>query len=269
MNTMPARASLPGSRTSPDGPAGNSVRRRGRVRLVCLLLATLIMVGLRQAPRAASAVPIVGPTGIDVASWQHPSGAGIDFRSVLASGAQFVLIKASQGATYTNPYYAADRSAALAAGMIVGAYDYANPARSPSVEATHFLAVTGGRFATDTLPPVLDLEQTGGHSPAAVSAWALTWLRVVQHATGRVPMVYSNTYFITRQMSADPALAHYRLWYACYTDRMPQTGPGAWLRAGWTFWQYTPRAAIPGVQGSVDGSQFWGTQASLQRFALT
>lgn len=272
MDSLPAtsRLSSPSPNPSSDAPAWDFGRRgRARFGVLSFVLAAVLAVGLAQTASSSAAVPDVGPGGIDVASWQHPGGASINWSDVRASGQRFVLIKASQGTRYTNPYYAGDRRGALAAGLIVGAYDFADPHRTSVAEATHFLAVTGLRFGADTLPPVLDMEQSAGLRPAAVTAWALSWLRIVQRRTGRRPMIYSNGYFVTHQMTTDPRLARYRLWLASYSKTVPQTGPGAWARAGWTFWQYTNMAAVPGVAVTVDRSQFWGTQSTLSRLART
>ena len=55
--------------------------------------------------------------GIDVASYQHPNGAAINWASVRASGAAFAFVKMSEGASYTNVYAARDLNGARAAGM--------------------------------------------------------------------------------------------------------------------------------------------------------
>src|SRR5437763_12676400 len=61
--------------------------------------------------------------GIDVSNWQ----GSIDWSKVAAVGVRFAFLKASQGTTYTDPTYAANRSAARAAGARAGAYHFAVP----------------------------------------------------------------------------------------------------------------------------------------------
>lgn len=265
--TVTARPQQPRTTADRRTRLRRRVRRPTRVVTIALTAVLLSSTGL-PAAESASATQSVGPPGIDVASWQHPLGAPIDWAAVAGSDAKFAIIKATQGTGYTNPYYASDWSGALAHGLIVGAYDYADLAHSPLGEARHFLQVTGVRaFGSDTLAPVLDLEQSAGRSPAQVSAWALAWLRAVQRATGRTPIFYSNRDFITRRMSPDPALARYPLWFASYAGAVPQHGPAPW--SDWTFWQYTRTARTPGIDSLVDRSQLCGDEGTLRRLGLT
>lgn len=177
---------------------------------------------------------------------------------------RFVFVKATESTTYVNPYFASDRSAAISSGMGVGAYHFANPAVDPIAQAQYFLSATGSNSGWGILPPVLDLEQTGGLSPAAVTSWALTWLQYVQNATGRVPIFYSYPYFISNSMTANPLLASYPLWLASYTSITP-AAPAPWN--AWLFWQYTSQGSIPGISGNVDRNKYNGNQQSLNSLA--
>src|ERR1700712_5786291 len=53
--------------------------------------------------------------GVDVSSYQHPNGAGINWGSVKASGPAFAFVKMSEGSSYTNPYGHNDLAGARAA----------------------------------------------------------------------------------------------------------------------------------------------------------
>ena len=58
---------------------------------------------------------------IDISSWQHPGGDGIDWGEVLHSGVQGVIVKLTQGVGYVNPYGVADLQNASVAGLLPGA----------------------------------------------------------------------------------------------------------------------------------------------------
>src|SRR5438270_6269922 len=91
---------------------------------------------------AAPAAAVV--TGPDVASYQHPSSGSIDWAAVKTSGRSFVFVKATEGSTYTNPYFAADWAASRAAGLIHGAYAFARPSVGSAVaQAQKLVAVAG------------------------------------------------------------------------------------------------------------------------------
>ena len=66
--------------------------------------------------------------GPDVSSYQHPNGAAINWKKVDESGQQFAIVKATEGASYVNPYFAKDYAAAGAAGLVRGGYHFARPA---------------------------------------------------------------------------------------------------------------------------------------------
>lgn len=260
------RAGRAPRRSAPGWPrpitAGDPAHRpRGRRLLLAVLGAALAAGVALVAPAAADT-----PVGVDVASYQHPNGQPIDWSQVASAGQRFVFAKATEGVSYTNPYFASDRSQALASGLGVGAYDFANPADDPAAEARYFLSVTGTAAQRGTLPPVLDLEQTAGRTPAQVTSWALTWLSTVQAATGRTPIVYSYPYFLRYSITPDTRLAQYPLWIASYSGTSSPPVPAPWTT--WLFWQYTDQGSVPGIAGSVDQSRYNGTLLGLQRLAL-
>ncbi len=208
------------------------------------------------APAAASAAPALAPSmrprGIDVSSYQHPSSVPIDWKTVHANGESFALIKATEGTTYTNPYFAADWAGARAAGMARGAYHFARPSYSLSsavAQANHFLRVTGPMQRAGALPAVLDLEQSGGLSPSRLISWTRTWLNTVRRATGRKPMIYTYYYFWVDNMANTTHFSSYPLWMADYNGGSSPRLIGGW--STWAFWQTSANGSAPGVRGGA------------------
>ena len=153
------------------------------------------------SPHAATDPPydkVNAPWGPDVSGWQHPAGGGINWAAVRGAGASFAFVKASEGTGYTSPYYRSDTATARAQGLYVGAYHFARP-RLPistaATEANYFANIIGDVRGRGWLPPVLDLEVTGGLSPANLTAWTRSFLQTVQARTGRVPIVYTGGWF--------------------------------------------------------------------------
>lgn len=233
--------------------------------LVAVLAACLVpLLGPAQAS-AATYVPtptdLIGP---DVSSYQHPSGAPIDWAAVKNAGNTFAFIKATEGTTYKNPYFAGDWAAVDAQGMYRGAYHFANPSKDATTQAQYFAAAVGPLTGPKDLPPVLDLEDDGGLSATALVSWVKTYLAAVQQATGRVPIVYTYPTFWTNKMGNTTDLAQYPLWIASYGVSSPQS-TGGWGKA-YSFWQYTSSATVPGISGRVDMSKFFGSAADLSTF---
>ena len=105
------------------------------------------------------AVPIVRPAGLpglDVSSWQ----GNVDWNAVAAAGARFAYVKATEGATYVNPYFPQQYGGAYQVGLVRGAYHFALPDRSSGAAQADWFAAHGGAWSADnqTLPGALDIE---------------------------------------------------------------------------------------------------------------
>lgn len=223
---------------------GSSRRWAGVVAAAALAASAVTGVGLTSALAGA-------PAGPDVSAWQHARHARIDWRQVARAGQRFTFVKATQGDWYVNPYFASDLAAANAAGLLVGAYHYAEPATSPITQADYF-AREIGRPRPGELPPVLDLEESGGLSPGALADWVAAFLARVQIDTGRQPMIYTYPSFWSGAMGNTTRFAGYPLWLADYTRGRPWV-PGGW--SSYTLWQFTDDARLPGIVGGVDDSR--------------
>lgn len=230
-----------------------------------IALASLAVVGpLTRGAHAATRV-----WGVDVASYQHPNGAAINWRAVKADGASFAMVKATEGTTYTNPWFASDWAGIRAAGLVRASYAFGRPALPYSTavdQARFFLSTLGTTDEAGDLPPMLDLEVTGGLSPAQLTTWTKTWLQTVASLTGRTPLVYVGQYFVRDQLGGTAGLARYPWWLPAYSSTAPRAPyAGGWSH--WTMWQYTSQATVPGISGLVDASDFDGTPAQLASFA--
>jgi GH25 family lysozyme M1 (1,4-beta-N-acetylmuramidase) len=197
--------------------------------------------------------------GPDVASYQHPataaypSGKPINWTAVANSGMEFAFVKATESNTYTNPFFADDYADSLAAGLVHGAYHFARPAypivSTAEAQASYFAKKIGNVNTPDTLPPVLDLEVTGGLPQADLVTWAQVFLYRLRSLTGRTPMLYTYPSFWTDVLADPTAFARFPLWMASYGSSAPVA----------ELWQYTDSASISGISGKVDESEFLGT----------
>lgn len=205
----------------------------------------------------------VANTGVDVSSHQH--SRALNWAQAKADGVTFAYIKATEGTTYTNPYFAGDWSATGSLGMYHGAYHYAHPSKgSAAAQAAYFVKVAGLQRGSGVLPPVLDLEDTGGLGVRALCTWTMNWLQTVQQLTGRDPMIYVSPYFWQSHLGNSTAFHAYPLWVASYGVSQPQV-PGGWPT--WSFWQSTSSGRINGIAGGVDIDHFNGDPAHLALMA--
>lgn len=207
------------------------------------------------------------PRGIDVSMYQHPGGAIIDWAHVKAAGVSFVYVKATQGIDRTNSWFADDLPRARAHGLAVGAYHFAKPALplTTAVDQADFFARTiGDQLRTNLLPPVLDLESTGGLNRGDLTAWAQLFVDRLHARTGRTPTVYSYPSFL-RSAIYGPALHAAHLWIATYGGPVASPIPGDW--PSYDVWQTSDSGRYPGIAANVDTDVFAGNAEQLATFA--
>jgi lysozyme len=190
--------------------------------------------------------------GIDVSHFQGV----VDWQKVADAGMAFAFAKATDGITYTDPEFAANWSAMYEAGLLRGAYHFFEPNDDATSQAQHFLATV--QIGTGDLPPVLDVEVTGGVANAQIWSGVSTWLQIVGQETGRQPIIYTASGFWNAHQP-DLTLTSYPLWLADYATQ--PTLPTGWT--SWLFWQHSQTGTVSGVTGSVDLDTFSGTIAQL------
>src|SRR5262245_36586902 len=163
--------------------------------------------------------------GIDVSEYQ----GNIDWNAVKASGIVFAIARVDDG-FYMDKKFDQNWPAMKAAGIIRGAYQFFEPGDDPSALADIMIQKMGPLGEGD-LPPMLDVEVTGGQPPSVINDRIHVWIDKVQAATGRKPLIYTGKYFWNDNVgSAD--FASYPLVLAAYVSGCPDT-PSAW--GSWTF----------------------------------
>jgi GH25 family lysozyme M1 (1,4-beta-N-acetylmuramidase) len=197
--------------------------------------------------------------GIDVASYQgYPNWA-----SVKSSGKTFAFTKATEGTTYTNPYFATNWARIKSAGLIRGAYHYGRPGTDPVAQANYFCNVVGP--TSGDLQMTLDIETTDGKSSSQVRSWIVAFINQIKARTGRPGIIYTGFYF-WRDSAGNGSNLNCPLWLAAYVS-----DPSAYVPAAWpyfTFWQYTSSGSVSGVSGNVDRDAFNGSLSGLNALRL-
>lgn len=206
----------------------------------------------------------MGLNGIDISSWQ-------DGLVVSAMGTcDFVIVKATGGAGYTNECFRRHADETLAAGKLLGCYHYARDRRyegSVEAEADHFISAF--KPYVGKAIPFLDWE---ADALDLGPTWAKRWLDHVEAKTGVTPGIYTSKSVLFSYDWSSVAKA-YPLWVAQYPN-YEETGflSGPWTD-GWDFgawsspliFQYTGTGRIPGYGGHLDLDLFYGTKDDWRR----
>ena len=209
------------------------------------------------APPPALMETAVTYEGIDVSSYQGT----VDWAQAKAAGLHFAFAKATQGTSIVDPEFAANWSGIRAAGLVRGAYHFMDPNEDAAAQAEHFLATV--KLEAGDLPPVLDIEVSGGMSVAGLDDAVHTWLEKVAAATGVQPIIYSDDSFLGTDLAK--GFGDYPLWIAAYSPD-PPAPPAGWT--AWTFWQYSDTGTVSGVDGQVDRDRYQGTEAAFQELLV-
>ncbi|HEY4121411.1 MAG TPA: GH25 family lysozyme [Byssovorax sp.] len=210
--------------------------------------------------------PTTSVEGIDIASYQHPNGAGINWSSV-AGTYKFAIVKATENNSYTNSYYAGDVAGARAAGIIAGSYHFLAPSSQTGVsgasQAAYFLAHAS--IKPGDLPPMLDVETSSLYGSVLPSVADVTgWLGAVQAATGVKPLIYIG-YYVLGDLGNPSSLAGYPINVPSY-GACPNF-PNNYSTSDLVMWQFTSTQSVPGITGNVDADKFYGSMTDLQALA--
>jgi GH25 family lysozyme M1 (1,4-beta-N-acetylmuramidase) len=216
---------------------------------------------LRTATAAAASTTL---NGVDISSAQHANGATINWTEVAATN-QFVAIKATEGNYYVNPDYASDAAAAVAAGMYVAAYHFANPPKASGAAQADYAVTNAGNYKVggQYLPLMLDLEYDPystnwcyGLSPMQMVSWISDFMTEATTLTGAAPVIYTPTQWWDTCTGNSTAFAGHVLWVPAYSSGTPGALPAGW--SNWSIWQYTSSGTVSGISGTVDQDYFSG-----------
>jgi lysozyme len=222
--------------------------------------------------------------GNSVVNLSHYDLMRPDFAAMKAQGIVGVIHEASYPRYVRDSYYGTRQNAATRAGLLWGAYHFAD-ATDPIRQAEFFLNTVSSQWRGPGINPsgvllVLDFEKNGHYPGGSMRVdQAVTFVERIHQRTGRYPGLYCSEYRL-RQMLYGPkvtaaqrrVLANCWLWIANYHFEPRNTAP--W--GHWTMWQYTgdgvcdlPRASYPKSIANIKRAErniFRGNDAAVQAF---
>ncbi|WP_237104541.1 lysozyme [Nonomuraea sp. MG754425] len=209
-----------------------------------------------------------GVTGVDVSNWT----GDIDWASVATGGGKFAFVQATEGTDYTNPRFQAQYDGASAAGLIRGAYHFAQPHETDGTAQAEYFLRNGGNWAGDgqTLPGVLDIEDNPykdtngknncyGLSVEDMVTWLKDFTKKYRAATGRHAIIYTTTSWWRTCTGDSDKFRSNPLWLARWGSD-PGELPKSWKKH--TFWQSADKGPLVG-----GGNSFNGTESALATLA--
>lgn len=199
--------------------------------------------------------------GIDISHWQ-PSINWQQLQEARLNGfpIRFVIAKSTEGTDRRDSRFPEYFAAARRAGFVAGAYHFFRPEQDAGQQARFFLGNT--RLRSGDLPAILDVEVRGTKPLPQFRNDVLTWLREVEKATGRPPILYTGVAFKQQYLHGE-LFDVYPFWAAHYNGRRAPRYNGRWV-----LWQYTDQGTVAGVRGPVDLNVFNGKIQDLKALCL-
>jgi len=204
------------------------------------------------------------PKGFDISGYQ----TGVDFAKAKANGAEFVIIKATEGTSYKSPQFNTQYAGATKAGLIRGGYHFAQPASSSGAAQANYFLANGGGWSSDgrTLPGMLDIEYNPsgatcyGLSQSEMVSWINSFVNQYHTKTTQYPLIYTTLDWWKTCTGNSPAFGK-----KCPLVLARYGSTAGTIPAGWdyeTFWQFADSGTFPG-----DQDLFNGDSAGLKRIA--
>jgi lysozyme len=229
-------------------------------------------------------IPLDGPVpaikrarGLDLSEAQ---GANVDFFKIREVGLyDFVILKATEGNTYTDPDYDRNVKRAKAAGLLLGAYHFLGNQSKISEQVRHFESVALGVI---DLKPWLDLEypppekwKAGAVDGDYMVKRALEASMLVEQSFGAGQVVIYSYPDFMKHLPTSPELLElvsFDLAFAHYANQKREpldseafpVPPMPWLSATFHQWSGDGGLAAPGVSCVVDHDLYVGSVEELR-----
>lgn len=239
------------------------------------------------------ALPVCAFGANSVVNLSHYDLLRPDFVGMKSEGVLGIIHEATYPRFERDARYRERELAALDAGLLWGAYHFAD-ATDPVRQADHFLsavAATQPSIRADDPEKrrqgvllVLDFEKNNHYRGGTMTvAQATTFVQRIKERTGKYPGLYCSEYRLRQMLYGPGANARHRsimtncwLWIANYHHEPRSTAP--W--SDWRLWQYTgdgkcdlfPRSAFPKSVANIRAAErniFRGDNSALQLFWRT
>ena len=195
--------------------------------------------------------------GIDVSHHQGQIDWDMVARSSVENGypIRFVIMKATESNTFTDPDYIDNIAKARKAGFVCGVYHFYDPSTSPDKQAQHYINTVSLR--SGDFVPVVDVERNG----STLRKDLLVFLKALEKHYGVKPIIYSSAKFRKRHLNGSEFDA-YPFWVAHYYVARPATDKN------WRMWQFSDHATVTGIREYTDFNVFRGTEADFNSLRI-
>lgn len=179
--------------------------------------------------------------GVDVSKYQGE----IDMDAIASQGMSFIYIKATEGTSHVDAFFAKNWENARKTPMLAGAYHFFSFESGGDTQAENYIQTVGD--LNGDLIPVVDVEHygdTASNPPdkETVIKELKVFLTKLEEHYGVKPMIYTDKRFYGTYMAG--SVDGYPLWLRNVYF------PLNWeFEEPWTMWQYSDHGKLDGYHG--------------------
>lgn len=212
---------------------------------IAILIFWLVVTG-RGETTVPSGIDTFAIRGVDVSA----HNGEIDFNAMARSGVDFVMIKATEGATHKDRSFVANLLGARRAGLRTGAYHFFRFDTPGYMQALNLLHSVRGRQLD--LPVAIDVEEwtNPDDRPTEAVVAEIRAMASKLRKEGLDVIIYTNKDGYNRFVKG--RLDEFPLWLCSFTP----IDDGV----DWTIWQYSHRGMIDGVDRMTDLNVYGGSR---------
>lgn len=173
--------------------------------------------------------------GIDISRWN-----GNVLNHSLPDSLSFVICKATEGLTLTDPMFRLNWLRIQKMNLKRGAYHFFIIEDSPVKQAEYFWSRIKDRNIND-FPPIVDIESGSTNSipnASTIQKNLLAFITHLENLSGVRPIIYSSYYYANEYLT-NKLFSRYPLWVADYDSKKQPKVPNVWKDKGWLLWQKT------------------------------
>lgn len=172
---------------------------------------------------------------------------------------KFVLIRATAGNDKKDIQFDKNWTEARKHHFIRGAYHYYRPNENSIEQAENFIKTV--KLKKGDFPPVLDIEKLPkNQSIDSLKIGLRRWLKKVDEHYKVKPIIYTGERYYEDFLKEE--FKGYTFWIANYNFFVEN------IEDDWTFWQFTEKANLNGINERVDLNIYNGTPKMLEYMTI-
>ena len=171
----------------------------------------------------------------------------------------FVFIRSTMGKDGVDKAFDLNWKGAKSNHFVRGAYHYYRPNENSLEQAKNFIKKV--TLSSGDLPPVLDIEELPKQqSMDSLRSGLKRWISAVETHYKVKPILYTGEHYYKTHLKQ--WFPDHVLWIANYNFFVEEIKPD------WTFWQFTEKGMVKGIDGKVDLNVYQGTKIDLRKLVI-